>query len=98
MKVIHIGDEITISDKFKKKLIVVEVPGKYPTHLAIEFTNDRIEMLNGIKVGDEVEIEYRAESREYKGSWYTTARGLSIELKASPAKDVPQVPKDDLPF
>ena len=35
------------------------------------FGEKRVKMLEGLKVGDTVIVEYRPESREYAGKWFT---------------------------
>lgn len=92
-----------VSEKFSKRLLVVEESHeKYPKKIAVEFANDRIKMLDGLRVGDDVLVEYYIESREYNNNWYTTARGLAVSLKEQrkpqPAQTQTKEQTYDLPF
>lgn len=104
-----IGERQKISDKFQKKEIVIDFKqGAYDRHLSVEWANDRIDLLDGLTVGEEVEVDFDVESREYNGRYFTSARGWKI-ARLQPGKEQPapaaaddfQVPDPDgldLPF
>lgn len=53
--------------EWSKQEFVIETEGQYPKKVAFGVMNGRITM----NVGDVVEIEVDAQSREYNGKWYT---------------------------
>lgn len=93
-KVYEVGTTQKITDKFSSRAIVIETEGKYQKKVAIEFVNDKIDMLTAILAGDCVTIQFDIESREHKGRWYTSARGWKLESAA--VSDA--TPTGDLPF
>jgi hypothetical protein len=57
--VYSVGATQNVSEKFsKREIIIVDESGKYPQHIAIQFTQDKCNDLNGIAPGQEVEISY----------------------------------------
>lgn len=66
-KVTRIGDTQSHGNNgFRVKQIVVkEDDGKYPQHIGLEFSNDKIDLLSNISVGDEVSVEGFLRGREY---------------------------------
>jgi hypothetical protein len=62
----QVGDVEQISDKFKKRtLVVTDNSTMYPQHVTFEATQDKTDMLNTISVGDEVEVSFNLKGREY---------------------------------
>ena len=60
----------------KQTIVLEEVEGwKYPNTLAIEFFKDKIELLNGLNVGDIVTVDYNTKANESKtqpGRWFNS--------------------------
>lgn len=74
-KIIAIGQHFegvsrTKGTPWKKQEYVLETDEQYPTKLAFYVMNDKIDTAN-IQIGQTVEIELKASSREYNGRWYT---------------------------
>ena len=73
-KIIHIGQIMSGVSKagksWKKQEFALETEGQYPKKVAFSVMNDRIDQSN-IQMGQSVEIEVDAQSREYQGKWYT---------------------------
>ena len=63
-----------------KQEIVVEGTDGNHKKLAVTFLGEeRVKMLEGLRVGDMVSVEWAAESEEYKERWYTKLKGYRIE-------------------
>ncbi|MCK5089397.1 MAG: DUF3127 domain-containing protein, partial [Hyphomicrobiaceae bacterium] len=52
-----VKDENRISQKFSKREIVIDTGGDYPQLLAVEFVNDKIDLIAACKPGDSVQVE-----------------------------------------
>jgi hypothetical protein len=64
---------------WSKQSILVRTDGAYPKSLYLTtFREDLQTAIKNLPMGAKVKITYEAESREYKGSWYTDAVLLSI--------------------
>lgn len=71
------GEVVTISDKLAKQTIVVVELGdaKYPASIAVDFVNDKIDMLKDVAVNDVVDLDlnFRAnESKKQPGSFFNS--------------------------
>ena len=78
-KVILMEDIFQISDKFKKRLLVVELPGEYPQPIPIDFVQDKVSLLDAISVGDDVKVSINLRGNEHKGKYYISLQGWKIE-------------------
>ena len=99
-----------ISEKFKKRdLILTDNSNeKYPQHLSIQFTQDNVKVLDGLKVGEEINISINLRGREWTSpqgevKYFNTIEGWRIEnLKGATETQAPQTFGDDsedgLPF
>lgn len=56
------------------------------------FGEERMQQCAGMKVGDEVVVDYAPESREYNGRWYTDLSCIRV-LPAAQQPSVPQQPQ-----
>ena len=98
-KVVHIGAIETVSDKFKKRIIAVETSGEYPQTVAVEFTQDKCELLDKYSVNEEITIYFNLRGREWNGKYFTNLNGWRIESDAvQGGKDPNQIGSGDLPF
>ncbi len=117
-KVTNLLEVETITSKkgetFQKQTIVVEEQkDKYPQSGAFEFFGKSYETLaqSGVKEGDEVEIAFNVDSREWKGRFFPSLKGYGIDVISSsgnnqqptappPAQQQQQGEEasDDLPF
>jgi hypothetical protein len=92
-KVIFIGEPKVVNDNLTTQQFAVEYDkqtknGSIKLKLAFDQRKtdkyDSIKNLNGVKVGDEVEIEYNEPtSREYKGTYYTNVEAWSVKTVSS---------------
>lgn len=84
-KVHSIGKEQIVSEKFKKREIVLETTqGNYKNHRLIQFTNERTGLLDNAKPGMDVTININLKGRLWTGNdgiekCFNTDEGWSIE-------------------
>jgi len=56
---------------FKKRVFVISVTdGQYTNPMALQFTKDKVSVLDNFKIGQSVEAHFNIRSNESKGSWY----------------------------
>ena len=92
---------------WKKQEFILETGDAYPKKVCIAVWGDKIDM-SSHKPGDEVEVSFDVESREYNGRWYTDVKAWKIVTGAQsggaasePAPTFHNAPggaDDDLPF
>lgn len=92
-----------VSEKFSKRELVVTTNDTYPQDLLIQFTQDKCDVLNAYKVGQEVTIAINLRGREWinpqgETKYFNTIEGWKIEGNSStPAAQATEESKD-LPF
>jgi hypothetical protein len=91
-----------ISDKFSVREFVVTTPdAKYPQDILFQTVNDKMDVLESLGVGQQVEVSYNVRGREFNGRYYNTLDAWKVEVtgsKPSQASTQPIELDDDLPF
>jgi hypothetical protein len=66
-KVHEVGEVITVSEKFKKREIVVEYAENptYPEFIKMEAIQDKVNLFDQVKVGDQVEVFFNLRGRPW---------------------------------
>jgi len=103
-----IGDVQQISDSFKKReFVVVDSSSKYEQTISLQAVQDRTELLDKLKVGDNVEVTFFLRGREWtnpKGGevkYFNSLDAWKIEKldQAQPVQDsIVTDDEDSLPF
>lgn len=94
-KIIHIGASYNGTRKsdgqpWKKQEFVMETVGQYPKKVAFSLMNDKIDKA-AIQMGDYLEIEVDAQSREYNGKWYTELTAWKVYKPGNAGMSNPNV-------
>lgn len=104
-----------VSEKFRKReVVVIDNSSQYPQFITIQFTNDKCDLLNSFKPGEEVEIGFFLRGREWNDPktgnvrYFNSLDGYKINRANNPAtqpmNEMPpaEIPSgddmDDLPF
>ncbi|HKI89464.1 MAG TPA: DUF3127 domain-containing protein [Draconibacterium sp.] len=98
--------------EWQKQEFVIETEEQFPRKVCFTLFNDKVSLIDGVAEGDEVEVAFNLESREFNGKWYHNINAWKIDKPAeanmpeSPPEfsiqDIPPEPEDDaandLPF
>jgi hypothetical protein len=99
--------------EWSKQEFVIETDEQYPRNVCFTLFGDKVSLLNGINAGEEVEVSFNLESREYNGRWFHNINAWKIDKVTADAgmpvpppefgmDDIPPEPADDaagdLPF
>ena len=95
---VHVVEETkTYGQKgFRKRLVVLEQDkGRFTNYVPVEFTNDNCDTVDGISVGDQIEVTYRLNGRKWQrdpGSevkYFVNVEAISFSIQggASGGKD-----------
>ncbi|APQ17037.1 DUF3127 domain-containing protein [Maribacter hydrothermalis] len=110
-KVKLIGETQTFgSNGFRKREVVVTTDEQYPQHIMVEFVQDKCDLLNSYKVGQDVKVSINLRGREWTNpqgevKYFNSIQGWRIEgsAQAASASGMPPVapmeafdPADDL--
>lgn len=79
-----IGQEQQVSASFRKRELVVTTDEQYPQHIMIEFTQDKCDLLNNYRQGEEVKVSINLRGREWVSSqgetrYFNSIQGWRIE-------------------
>ena len=107
-KLKEVNNEVAVSATFKKRSVVLTTDEQYPQHIEIEFTQDKCDLLDKYKAGDDVKIGINIRGREWvnpqgETKYFNSIQGWRIERlqfeepKLSAQATVAQ-PEQDLPF
>ncbi len=66
-KVHEISQVITVSDKFKKRELILEYAENpsYPEYIKFEAVQDRVALFDAVKLGDQVELSFNLRGRPW---------------------------------
>lgn len=91
--------EEVVSDRFKKRGLVLTTQEQYPQDIMIEFVQDKTDLLNGFNEGESVTISINIRGREWKSpqgetKYFTSIQGWRIQRQeaASPGVSAPYTP------
>lgn len=65
-----------VNGAWKKRQFVIETAGQYPKKICFEAWGDKVAQLDHIAMGQEIEVFFNLESREYNDKWYTNNPGV----------------------
>jgi len=57
--------EQVISDKFRKREFVLTTKDKYPQDILFQLTQGNTDLIDAIRVGEEVEVKFNLQGKEY---------------------------------
>lgn len=94
------GETIQVSDKFKKRQIVIDTDEQFSQAVGIDFVQDKVDLLNNYKQGDNVSVSVNIRGSEYNGKFYVNLQGWRIEKdEEAPASTPPaKAAKEPKPF
>ncbi len=103
-KIKVLGDIKTFGDNgFRKREVVVTTQEQYPQHLLIEFIQDRCELLDTFKVGENVKISINLRGREWENpqgeiKYFNSIHGWRIEKEEYEGKEIIPPPDETQGF
>lgn len=69
-----VGSAVT----FKKRLIVIKTDEQYSQLIPIDFVQDKCDILDSYKVGDDVKVSINIRGNEYNSKFYVSLNGWRI--------------------
>ena len=105
-KLVVINATQVVSDKFSKRIFVVETSDQYPQSIEFQLTQDKCDCLDAYKLGDEVNVSLNIRGREWTSpagevKYFNTLEAWKIE-RIGTQLPTPKQPlheeADDLPF
>jgi hypothetical protein len=110
-KIIVLGNTEIVGSAgtFKKRTLVVETEEQYPQKIAIDFVQDKCEILDKYLLGHNVKVGINIRGNEYNGKYYVSLQGWKIDFldqsntaNLKPEEQTVTAPKqvveDEMPF
>jgi hypothetical protein len=79
--------------EWKKQDFVIETDEQFPRKVCFTLFGDKVDQVSNIAQGQEVEVSFNLESREYNGRWYTNANAWKID-QVSEDNNLPEPPPE----
>lgn len=76
-------NEETFASGFNKLSFVIAVESNYPYDVCFDLLKDKVRMIDGFNIGDEIKVSFDIKSREYNGKWFTGATAWRVEKVAA---------------
>jgi translation initiation factor IF-3 len=85
---------------FRKREMVVTTEEQYPQHILVEFIQDKCDLLNNFKVGQQVKVSINLRGREWvnpqgETKYFNSIQGWRIENLEVDNQAMPEVPPAD---
>lgn len=104
-KVHEIGEVITVSEKFKKRELIIEYAENptYPEYIKFEAVQDKVSMFDNVKVGDQAELFFNLRGRPWtdkngKTSYFNTLVVWRINILGSAGTTTAATPEYAAPI
>ena len=68
-----------VGKEWKKQEFVIETNEQFPKKVCFTLFGDKISLIDGIHEGNEVEVFFSVESRDFNGKWYHNINAWKIE-------------------
>lgn len=84
-KVLFVGMPVFFTDNMSKRILVIEgwVKGKYKQEIPFDFVNDNMGLLDHIRIGDWVNVDFTLRGRKNigrdgKAKWFGNNEGIAV--------------------
>lgn len=68
-----------VTDKFKKRELILEIPGMYVQYIKFEAVQDKVSIFDGLQVGQNVNVHFNLNGRESGGKYYNQLQAWKVE-------------------
>ena len=93
---LDIMDEQQVSEKFRKREFVLEIPGQYPEHVKFQLVQDKCSAIDGFRLGDEVNVSFSLRGRGFNKDgqmlYYNNLDAWKVEATGNTPQPRPNVP------
>jgi len=94
-KVKLVMDAQTFDSGFTKREFVITTLEQYPQDVKLECTQQRVSLLDNVKVGDNVDVSFNIRGNEYNGRYFVNLQAWKIEPVGAVQASAPQPVQPD---
>lgn len=78
--------------EWNKQEFVIETEEQFPRKVCFTLFGDKTSLINGLSTGEEVDVSFNLESREYNGKWFHNVNAWKIDKSAG--ENLPEAPPE----
>jgi hypothetical protein len=83
-------------NSWKKQEFVIDTQEQFPKKVCFTLFNDKASLIDGLSAGNDVEVSFNIESREFNGKWFHNINAWKIERGSKEDMNTP--PPSPPPF
>jgi hypothetical protein len=84
-------------NEWSKQEFVIETQEQFPKKVCFTLFGDKLTLLNGISVGDVINVAFNLESREFNGRWFHNINAWRITGADAAQDAAPGFAPDNMP-
>lgn len=88
-KLLPLQTGISKNGQWRKQDIIVETSGQYPKKVCVSIWGDKINDKQ-LSIGNDLDISFELESRDFNGKWYTDVKAWKIILIEKTTLEIPE--------
>jgi hypothetical protein len=82
---------------WSKQEFVIETEEQFPKKVCFTLFGDKVSLLNGLTAGNQIEVSFNLESREFNGKWYSNINAWKVNPVVNQGNQTPSFSVDDIP-
>lgn len=83
-KIIEIYKEQQVSERFKKREFVIDVPsGNFSEQIKFQLTQDKTDLVDSYKLGEEVKVHFNIKGNKWKDGYFVNLQAWRLEKAGS---------------
>jgi hypothetical protein len=83
---------------WSKQEFVIETDEQFPKKVCFTLFGDKVSLLNGLSIGNQIEVAFNLESREFNGKWYSNINAWKVNpVQIQNAASFDEYSIDDIP-
>ncbi len=79
--------------EWSKQEFVIETDEQYPRKVCFTLFGDKVDLIKGLASGEDIEVSFNLESREFNGRWFHNINAWKID-KVSADGNLPEPPPE----
>jgi len=81
-----IFDTESKTDSFQAREFVIKLDGNYPQFIKFQLTQDRCDLINNFKEGDQIKVSFDLRGREWNEKYFTNLNAWRVEAVQAQAE------------
>ena len=81
-------------NEWNKQEFVIETDEQFPRKVCFTLFGDKTSLVESLSVGEEVEVSFNMESREYNGKWFHNINAWKIDKITDGNQNLPEPPPE----